>query len=59
MKLLGLALTLAFLAISASAQTANDLNAKYGTAHDSYEIRPGIFVTVKFAPDGRACEMTI
>src|SRR5262249_18005163 len=57
MKLLGLAIVIGLCFISSSAQTANDLSAKYGAAHQSYEIRPGIFITVNFAADGRACEM--
>ncbi|HEX3084169.1 MAG TPA: hypothetical protein VHP99_06590 [Pyrinomonadaceae bacterium] len=57
MKLLGFAIIIGFCFISASAQTAKDLSAKYGSAHESYEIRPGIFLTVIFAADGRACEM--
>jgi hypothetical protein len=59
MKLLVLMFALTFLSASATAQTASDLNAKYGTAQNSYEIRPGIFATPKFAADGRTCEMTI
>ena len=57
MKLLCLAIVIGLCVISVSAQTANELSAKYGAAHSSYEIRPGIFITVKFAPEGRASEM--
>jgi len=57
MKVLGFAIVIGFCFVSASAQTANELSAKYGAAHSSYEIRPGIFITVKFAADGRAREM--
>ena len=57
MKILGLAIVIGFCFISASAQTANDLSAKYRAAQASYEIRPAIFITVKFAADGSACEM--
>ena len=57
MKLLGLAIVICLCFISSNAQTANDLSAKYGSAHQSYEIRPGIFITAKFAAAGRACEM--
>ena len=57
MKLLCLAIVIGLCVISVSAQTANELSAKYGAAHSSYEIRPGIFITTKFAADGRACEM--
>jgi hypothetical protein len=57
MKFFGLAF--AFLSISTSGQTANDLNTKYGVAQKSYEIRPGIFMTPKFSSDGRVCEMSV
>jgi hypothetical protein len=59
MKVFGLVIAIGFCFISVNAQTANELSAKYGAARDSYEIRPGIFVTVKFAADGRACEMLL
>src|ERR1700682_572023 len=59
MRFLGLAFALAFLSITTAAQTAKDLNAKYGAPHDSYEIRHGIFMTAKFAPDGRVCEVSV
>jgi len=59
MRFIALAFAIAFLAISATAQTAKDLNARYGAPHDSYEIRPGIFMTAKFAPDGRLCEVSV
>lgn len=59
MKLLGLAFFLAVYSISVGAQTANDLNTKYGVARDSYEVRPGIFMTVRFATDGRVCQASI
>jgi hypothetical protein len=59
MRFLALAFALAFLSISATAQTAKDLNTKYGAPRDSYEIRSGIFATTKFAPDGRLCEMSV
>jgi hypothetical protein len=58
-KVLGLAIVIAFCCLSASAQTANELTAKYGAAHSSYEIRPGIFITVTFAADGRAREILL
>ena len=59
MRLIALAFGIAFLAISATAQTAKDINARYGAPHESYEIRPGIFMTAKFAPDGRLCQMSV
>jgi|GEM_PF-3119794 len=59
MRFIALAFGIAFLAISATAQTAKDLNARYGAPRDSYEIRPGIFMTAKFAPDGRLCEVSV
>jgi hypothetical protein len=58
-KLFGLAIVIGFCFVSASAQTANDLSAKYGAAQQSYEIRPAIFITVKFAAAGSACEMRL
>ena len=58
-KLLLLILILVITSISASAQNASDLAAKYGAPHQSYEIRPGIFMTVKSATDGQACELSI
>jgi len=59
MKLPALLLAFAFLSISVTAQTASDLASKYGSTHSSYEIRPGIFVTVKFVADGQVCEMYV
>ena len=59
MKFPGLAIIIGLCFISGSAQTANELSAKYGAAHESYEIRPGIFSIVKFAADGRTCEMRL
>ena len=59
MKLLGLTVIIGFCSLSAGGQTATELTAKYGSAHDSYEVRPGVFMTVKFAPDGRACQQSI
>jgi hypothetical protein len=59
MKLPSVLLAFALLSISATAQTASDLAAKYGAAHSSYELRPGIFITVKFVGDGRVCEMSL
>jgi hypothetical protein len=52
-------LLLSLAAVSVSSQTAGDLKLKYGAPEESYEIRPGIFVTVKFAADGRPCEELI
>lgn len=39
-------------------QTSADLAAKY-TAVAAYEVRPGVLMTVKYAEDGQACEMTL
>ena len=59
MKLLRLAIIIGFCSLTGRAQTATELNAKYGAAHDSYEVRPGIFMTVNFAADGRVCHASI
>jgi hypothetical protein len=51
-----------FLVLTAApvwAQTSSDLNSKYGAPTQSYEIRPGIFLTVKYAADGQVCEMSV
>jgi hypothetical protein len=49
---------LAFVAISVRGQTSEDLAAKY-PAVAAYEVRPGVLMTVKYAEDGQACEMTL
>jgi hypothetical protein len=59
MKLAALLFTFAVLSISATAQTTNALASKYGAAHSSYEIRPGIFITVKFVGDREVCQMSV
>jgi hypothetical protein len=41
------------------AQTSDDLNSKYGAPQQSYEIRPGIFMSVKRAAAGQVCEMSV
>src|SRR2546426_4341056 len=39
-------------------QTSADLNAKYRQV-TSYEVRPGIVMTPKYAADGQVCEMVL
>ena len=59
---LGLTYILLFLGfgtIPCLAQTASDLSSKYGGPIQSYEIRPGIFVTAKYDANGEVCEMTV
>jgi hypothetical protein len=59
-------LLLAWSSVSASAQTSSELARKYGALKSpyqgaalAYEVRPGFFLTVKYADDGQACEMRI
>jgi hypothetical protein len=59
LRFLQLSLLLSLAAIPAWAQTSSELNSKYGVPTQSYEIRPGIFLTVKYAADGQACEMAV
>jgi hypothetical protein len=54
-----ISLLLLLAAVSAPSQTLGDLKSKYGAPQESYEIRPGIFMVVKFAADGHACEMLV
>jgi hypothetical protein len=49
---------LVFVPASLRAQTSGDLAAKY-LAVSAYEVRPGVLMTVKYAGDGQACEMTL
>ncbi len=49
---------LVFVAISVSGQTSEELAVKY-PAVAAYEVRPGVLMTVKYAEDGQACEMTL
>jgi|SRR5580698_5600112 hypothetical protein len=49
---------LILVTISANGQTSEDLGAKY-PAVAAYEVRPGVLMTVKYAEDGQACEMTL
>src|SRR5947207_13654526 len=46
------------LGVSASGQTASDLNGKY-PAVNAYEVRPGVLMTAKYAASGQVCEMTL
>ncbi len=59
LRLLQIGLVLMLAAIPAWAQTSVDLNSKYGAPQQSYEIRPGIFTTVKHNADGQVCEMSV
>lgn len=53
-----LLLCLASTANSTKAQTADELRTRYPIM-TAYQVRPGIVMTAKFAPDGQVCEMTI
>lgn len=46
------------IAAIAWGQTSADLNAKYRQV-TSYELRPGIVMTPKYAADGQVCEMNL
>ena len=59
LRLLQIGVFLLLAAIPAWAQTSGDLNSKYGTPQQSYEIRPGIFMTVKYNADGQVCAMSV
>lgn len=52
-------ITLLLIVIPTSAQTSNDLKAKYGEPQRIYEIRPGVLMTVTLNETGQACEMRI
>jgi hypothetical protein len=52
------AFLLALVAPSLTAQTSEDLGAKY-PAVAAYEVRPGVLMTVRYAEDGQACEVTL
>ncbi len=41
------------------AQKSSELQSKYGLPQDAFVIRPGLLMTVKYAADGRVCEMYI
>ena len=46
------------LVVAALGRTSADLSAKYRQVA-SYELRPDVLMTPKFAPDGQVCEMVI
>lgn len=46
------------IAVAASGQTSANLSAKYHPV-TSYEVRPGILMTPKYATDGLVCEMVL
>jgi hypothetical protein len=46
------------LAATAEAQTSADLGAKYRQII-SYELRPGVVMTPRYAPNGQVCEMVV
>jgi hypothetical protein len=59
LRLLQICLLLMLAAILAWWQTSDDLNSKYGPPQQSYQIRPGIFMTMKYNVDGQVCEMSV
>lgn len=59
LRLLQTGLLLMLTTIPVWAQTSADLNSKYGTPQQSYEIRPGIFMSVQYNADGQVCEMSV
>ena len=59
-------LLMVWLSFSAVGQTSSELEQRYGAPKSfsqgpssAYEIRPGFFLTAKYADDGQACEMRI
>jgi hypothetical protein len=53
-------IVLLFLAaLTAQAQSSNELRAKYGSAMEAYEIRPFILMTVKYTEDALVNEYVI
>lgn len=58
-RLVLLATFLVLAAISASAQTADELTAKYGSPVELFEVRSGILMSVKYTADRQVCEMTL
>jgi hypothetical protein len=51
-------LLLLSIAVAARGQTSANLSAKYRPV-TSYEVRPGILMTPKYAADGLVCEMVL
>jgi hypothetical protein len=58
-QLLFAALIIGMLGISAVAQTPADLQRKYGTPTNVFEVRPGVLMTVKCGDDGQVSEMIV
>lgn len=58
-QLLLVALIIAMFGVSAFGQTFTDLQRKYGTPTNVFEVRPGVLMTVKYGDDGQASEMVI
>ena len=52
-------LLLASFGVVVHGQTVRDLESKYGQPIESFEIRPGVMMTVTYGADGQACEMSI
>ena len=45
--------------LSAQAQSANELRARYGSPLEAYEIRPHILMTVKSGDGGQICQYVV
>ena len=58
-QLLLVALGVVVFSVSAFGQTSTDLQRKYGTPTNVFEVRPGVLMTVKYGNDGQASEMVI
>lgn len=46
-------------AVGVAAQSTTELQSKYGSPLDAFVIRPGLLMTVKYAAEGKVCEMYI
>ncbi len=58
-QLLLAVMVIAMFGVSAFGQTPTDLQRKYGTLTNVFEVRPGVLMTVKYGDDGQASEMVI
>jgi hypothetical protein len=58
-RFLSIAFFISCLAVSATAQTSTDLQAKYGQAFESFFVRPNILMTVQYTIDGQILEAVI
>jgi hypothetical protein len=47
------------VAVSGFAQTNADLEKRYGSPINEYEVRPGIVMTPTYSDDGRVCKMYV